>query len=194
MPPTRQAIGSDHPHACGENATGAARLPRMTGPSPRAWGEPSWQTMRTPDTDHPHARGENRATVHPLMRRDRTIPTRVGRTDAQLDSGECDCPDHPHARGENHCRQLRRGRRSGPSPRAWGEPRRRTHRRQQSTGPSPRVWGERWISKDLTGGFGRRVGRFRCRVGVFSSHFSATIHRPLTSTPLRSVGPEVSIL
>ena len=95
------ASGSDHPHVGGENALTADLTKRLTGPSPRGWGErPPWLCA----TD--------------LLR---TIPTWVGRT-RQVSPGSVQAPDHPHVGGENNSLVFPNGTRCGPSPRGWGEP------------------------------------------------------------------------
>ena len=76
---------TDHPHARGENAADGRRGRR--------------------GADHPHARGEN-ATLRPGTTRQRTIPTRVGRTQATRSGDQVSEPDHPHARGENPAVRL----------------------------------------------------------------------------------------
>ncbi len=73
-------MSADHPHARGENKSGARTAKPTDGPSPRAWGK-----LR------------RRATARML---DRTIPTRVGKTQSNLTSENIQS-DHPHARGEN---------------------------------------------------------------------------------------------
>ncbi len=70
----------DHPHAGGENNTLKSDGFRLSGPSPRGWGE---------------LRDGVRFT-----RRRRTIPTRVGRT-VTRSRHQRSRPDHPHAGGEN---------------------------------------------------------------------------------------------
>ncbi len=96
-----QAPRPDHPHAGGENDCIHAKAGVARGPSPRGWGE--------------------RDDAVRQIRCQRTIPTRVGRTDAPIKSVSFTA-DHPHAGGENlpatpAARQTR-----GPSPRGWGEP------------------------------------------------------------------------
>ncbi len=94
---------TDHPHACGENIFSKVTFAMPDGPSPRVWGE------RPSQPSQPH--------------RDRTIPTRVGRTSPD---GLHLSPktDHPHACGENVRYFFCCGWNSGPSPRVWGELRR----------------------------------------------------------------------
>ncbi len=91
---------SDHPHAGGENLRHRPITDAGCGPSPRGWGElPSPRFRRV---------------------RDRTIPTRVGRTTR---TGNCPWskPDHPHAGGENLHPLAAHPQERGPSPRGWGE-------------------------------------------------------------------------
>ncbi len=152
---------TDHPHARGENIIAHHVSVAISGPSPRAWGEPSLLVL--------------------AVIRLRTIPTRVGRTSCRL-FHQSFAADHPHARGENRFNSEVGRRDRGPSPRAWGEQQednyplqlRRTiptrvgrtflsmpgsrsvsdhpHARGENTisqqrtpergGPSPRAWGE----------------------------------------------------
>ena len=155
-------VGTDHPHARGENASKLVAMPATTGPSPRTWGERG-ATLARGHGPSPRAWGE---PVGGLNRNDRTIPTRVGRTLKRLNAPVT--ADHPHARGENEPGRARGF--TGPSPRAWGEPggptgnraiRRtiptrvgrtglRSRYRQASAGPSPRMWGERAALDRLT--------------------------------------------
>ena len=97
---TLNAIYPDHPHASGENLNNNGACDCKSGPSPREWGEPPVH--------------EDQST------RQRTIPTRVGRT-----RHSAPCPwwqsDHPHASGENRLKAIGDGERVGPSPREWGE-------------------------------------------------------------------------
>ena len=97
---TQTGMEPDHPYAGGENRFGLAQRRRHPGPSPRGWGEP------VPDAAIPCAQ--------------RTIPTRVGRTNL----GRVDFErraDHPHAGGENQANQAQSLHHGGPSPRGWGE-------------------------------------------------------------------------
>src|SRR5438552_1490474 len=92
---------TDHPHARGENVTSGLVDGGKSGPSPRAWGKRVNQCLG--------------------FESDRTIPTRVGKTE----SSNQDCPpsaDHPHARGENLLSVKQSRVLDGPSPRAWGKP------------------------------------------------------------------------
>ncbi len=91
---------ADHPHARGENLPRERRRLRERGPSPRAWGE--------------------RTRAQSSMPRERTIPTRVGRTRRRKSLRKTP-PDHPHARGENNIHRPVYPTTRGPSPRAWGE-------------------------------------------------------------------------
>jgi len=90
---------SDHPHARGEYIESSNHVPRVLGPSPRAWGIPS--------------RGVYRLVAV------RTIPTRVGNTRFSCAVLSIHA-DHPHARGEYSRMRDVAPDRSGPSPRAWG--------------------------------------------------------------------------
>ena len=92
---------ADHPHARGENVCIHGHSPGRNGPSPRAWGEPTESAS--------------------MLAAQRTIPTRVGRTDAASRGGDHNT-DHPHARGENATSAGILPSGVGPSPRAWGEP------------------------------------------------------------------------
>ena len=91
---------SDHPHACGENLASGSASDSYDGPSPRVWGE--------------RTTGKSRFSLQ------RTIPTRVGRTQSKgrPHKGR---PDHPHACGENKTMSDGLALTSGPSPRVWGE-------------------------------------------------------------------------
>ena len=93
-------ILSEHPHACGENATRSLAPMLGSGTSPRMWGE--------------------RGRVGPRSRQGRNIPTHVGRTCSPDPKNLC-APEHPHACGENllDCKSSFRA--AGTSPRMWGE-------------------------------------------------------------------------
>ncbi len=99
---------SVHPHACGENLASLIPFGTMSGPSPRVWGKPQWR-----------ARGG---------RRERSIPTRVGKTRCYGATAALD-PVHPHACGENAVGILRPLHQHGPSPRVWGKRRDRALQR-----------------------------------------------------------------
>src|ERR1035441_1218710 len=71
---------ADHPHAGGEHWARRANLRASSGPSPRGWGAPN-----------------RSAEVSDLPR---TIPTRVGSTDA-VGVQAARAADHPHAGGEH---------------------------------------------------------------------------------------------
>ena len=94
-------MGSDHPHACGENPIQCLLKSIHYGPSPRVWGE--------------------QHLSHEGMRIERTIPTRVGRTLITVEQKLREL-DHPHACGENIFAAEILSRACGPSPRVWGEP------------------------------------------------------------------------
>jgi len=98
---------TDHPHAGGENSRQYSTGTRLCGPSPRGWGE--------------------RDEAAQFRHCDRTIPTRVGRTNALL-ARRVSHPDHPHAGGENCFPPPLPNSPSGPSPRGWGE---RMHARRR---------------------------------------------------------------
>src|SRR5208282_247446 len=91
---------TDHPHTRGENIGTLCHHIINRGPSPHAWGEHR----------HPHLGRE----------RNRTIPTRVGRTRWDRCAPSISA-DHPHTRGENVQPGRRREGEGGPSPHAWGE-------------------------------------------------------------------------
>jgi len=91
---------TDHPHASGENNRKGEHFVSSRGPSPREWGERQRGCTGLP--------------------RERTIPTRVGRTLVKAGGLKCQA-DHPHASGENTHRWDLRPSRRGPSPREWGE-------------------------------------------------------------------------
>ncbi len=90
----------DHPHAGGENETQTQRFSRYGGPSPRGWGELAGPRI--------------------AVWRSRTIPTRVGRTEAETIE-QAKQADHPHAGGENQSAFEAKVIKDGPSPRGWGE-------------------------------------------------------------------------
>ena len=91
---------ADHPHAGGENDEGWTVAGKPGGPSPRGWGE------------------RHVSQLHHY--RDRTIPTRVGRTLLRRPT-LLQGADHPHAGGENLRVARVSGCDHGPSPRGWGE-------------------------------------------------------------------------
>ncbi len=72
----------------------------LPGPSPRVWGKPL-------QARHAH-------------RGDRTIPTRVGKTNPVTHTQFCSA-DHPHACGENSPVSESHPHYPGPSPRVWGK-------------------------------------------------------------------------
>ncbi len=90
---------ADHPHAGGENSSGSSDGRPQYGPSPRGWGE------LEPEAD--------------VLAGVRTIPTRVGRTNAFSLSAKLRT-DHPHAGGENRLENPDRRHGYGP-PHAGGE-------------------------------------------------------------------------
>ena len=92
---------ADHPHAGGENDITGGGIPSVSGPSPRGWGKR--RLGRLPARD------------------DRTIPTRVGKTNIALAATGA-LADHPHAGGENPKMGYSPERTAGPSPRGWGKP------------------------------------------------------------------------
>jgi len=95
-----RALHTDHPHTRGENPMATVIAGSAFGPSPHAWGE----------RDGDRGRDE-------LLR---TIPTRVGRTVADIAASPAP-KDHPHTRGENERTWRRCEFNVGPSPHAWGE-------------------------------------------------------------------------
>src|SRR5439155_1287007 len=95
---TSNTGGTDHPHACGENATCSITRTQDIGPSPRVWGK-----------HHPWLRGG---------RDGRTIPTRVGKTFTPS-RPNTSSSDHPHACGENGLYCMNPIPCGGPSPRLW---------------------------------------------------------------------------
>ena len=98
--PIMATLGTDHPHARGENCVTPLAVGDGGGPSPRTWGELGRRAS-------PAARA-------------RTIPTHVGRTFGSTLSGT-KFADHPHARGENVIPHRLPRLQHGPSPRMWGE-------------------------------------------------------------------------
>ena len=81
-------VGSEHPHACGENRAGTDPSDGYSGTSPRVWGKPSCSCF-------------HRLPI-------RNIPTRVGKTRPRQQVAILN-KEHPHACGENtrraHSRQ-----------------------------------------------------------------------------------------
>ncbi len=101
VPSLADAPGTpDHPHGRGENWADGCGSRDGFGPSPRAWGKHAGESSH--------------------VRKDRTIPTGVGKTH------QCGyliqyCADHPHGRGENNGGRSASALNHGPSPRAWGK-------------------------------------------------------------------------
>ena len=95
---TQHLLGSDHPHAGGENDRDARSASTGRGPSPRGWGKPLV--------------GSHVLDLY------RAIPTRVGKTILHF-LVVAQAAGHPHAGGENarHGRSLMIP--NGPSPRGW---------------------------------------------------------------------------
>ncbi len=91
---------ADHPHAGGENSQRSNIGTTTPGPSPRGWGKP--------------------VEVSESVARERTIPTRVGKTNGDA-RNQPDQPDHPHAGGENYVDVIVSRWQTGPSPRGWGK-------------------------------------------------------------------------
>ena len=88
-----------HPHAGGEIYVGARPPQRFCGPSPRGWGNPG-----------PSGK---------VMRVNRAIPTRVGKSTVGNDDGGA-ALGHPHAGGEIDGLAVNVHTAIGPSPRGWG--------------------------------------------------------------------------
>ena len=138
----RVSPAADHPHVRGEHVNHMVRRPRLSGPSPRAWGAPYRKNSR--------------------ITSERTIPTCVGSTGYHHQATDAN-RDHPHVRGEHTSATSMAISCCGPSPRAWGAPRNRHGRHagdedhphvrgehmvlrllmNARTGPSPRAWGAR---------------------------------------------------
>ena len=137
IPPCR----SDHAHARGENSVRIQGGRLRDGPSPRAWGEHELVSLYCVAI--------------------RTIPTRVGRTEAPNICGDWCFGPSPRAWGEQHAHTVgldslrtiptRVGRTrmiccalNGRSdhPHARGENAITGARFGSSSGPSPRAWGE----------------------------------------------------
>ena len=91
---------SEHPHACGENATPTTARTSTDGTSPRVWGK--------------------RLSFGSGFGGYRNIPTRVGKT-LSTAGQSCALPEHPHACGENCARSLSFSSAAGTSPRVWGK-------------------------------------------------------------------------
>ncbi len=98
--PPSSWILSVHPHGCGENLSNGGLSWISCGPSPRVWGK--------------------LARPIPAARRNRSIPTGVGKTRS---SGRFrSAPKvHPHGCGENATCVFRDFICRGPSPRVWGK-------------------------------------------------------------------------
>ena len=90
----------DHPHACGDKTAALVRSGKMSGSSPRVWGQG-------------RCCGERHT-------RTRIIPTRVG-TRRQVTAGTVRCGDHPHACGDKRYTGKTHCRKRGSSPRVWGQ-------------------------------------------------------------------------
>ena len=90
----------DHPHACGDKYLTLGTHIKMTGSSPRVWGQvtlyPAYLSIR------------------------RIIPTRVGTRFAFLLCLTA-CQDHPHACGDKPCKDPAKSATMGSSPRVWGQ-------------------------------------------------------------------------
>ena len=90
-----------HPHACGDNRSGARSWTRLQGSPPRVWGQQQVVQRGT---------GQGRFT-----------PTRVGTTELTFDFGYT-FEVHPHACGDNSNRSPRVHIIHGSPPRVWGQP------------------------------------------------------------------------
>ena len=88
-----------HPHAGGEILERPWPVERVTGPSPRGWG--------------------NQEVIGFYINRTRAIPTRVGKSSVTR-IGASPASGHPHAGGEIHVARAIARRVIGPSPRGWG--------------------------------------------------------------------------
>ncbi len=88
-----------HPHACGEYVSRVSVHNPLIGPSPRVWGI--------------------HQLTHNLIRRIRSIPTRVGNT-LNPQPPHDKTPVHPHACGEYLPILSQFSPDGGPSPRVWG--------------------------------------------------------------------------
>ena len=89
----------DHPHACGEQVSGATRKRYRCGSSPRVWGTGGVDCQR--------------------LEALRIIPTRVGNR-PRLYPSDIVPPDHPHACGEQNSNYNASYMTTGSSPRVWG--------------------------------------------------------------------------
>ena len=90
----------DHPHACGDKYLTLGTHIKMTGSSPRVWGQ---GLARLSDKSHT-----------------RIIPTRVG-TRPVFYRFVQRSGDHPHACGDKSSTQLYQHIHVGSSPRVWGQ-------------------------------------------------------------------------
>ena len=136
------------------------------GPSPHAWGQQRHRlALVTRIGPSPHAWGQ---LVNDCISRSRA-------------------PDHPHTRGDNQGEQVSALPLCGPSPHAWGQRSPMAEgTRERRTIPT-RV-GTTLNSQRLTYGNQGKLEFSVPAASITSSHFSATIQRPSTSMPLRSVG------
>ena len=115
---TLTTLGSDHPHAGGENPHLPTDRARTFGPSPRGW-ENHYLGIDGTWCEGPSPRGWGKpAWRRSLLTSQRTIPTRVGKT-REGTVGEGPLPDHPHAGGENRTNPAIQLAFNGPSPRGW---------------------------------------------------------------------------
>ena len=98
----RHSLHKDHPHACGDKSLTDTVILRLTGSSPRVWGQAFLST--TPEKCL------------------RIIPTRVG-TRKKLLLPSAVVKDHPHACGDKDNVVSKSYPPYGSSPRVWGQDR-----------------------------------------------------------------------
>ena len=99
--PTLGVAAQEHPRACGENSTGAARWPPGRGTSPRMRGKPDLRLLQLPYG--------------------RNIPAHAGKT-LRNSSGFAAHQEHPRACGENLPNGAAEIFQPGTSPRMRGKP------------------------------------------------------------------------
>ncbi len=136
------AVGSGHPHACGDYEATMPEDRDDFGPSPRVWGLRGQQAAQVVNAraiptrvgttqgglpaphlppGHPHACGDYGEPHNFNQAPNRAIPTRVGTTGRVRLYG-LRPPGHPHACGDYTARAPIGLRARGPSPRVWGLP------------------------------------------------------------------------
>ena len=90
----------DHPHAYGDKNRFFLIPEKITGSSPRVWGQGKYRKKSALEL--------------------RIIPTRMG-TSSVCVSFRCKLQDHPHAYGDKQHRTNVKQKAKGSSPRVWGQ-------------------------------------------------------------------------